>query len=326
MFNNMESSVTVIGAANMDINGFSRDPVKMADSNPGKVEYCPGGVGRNIAENLFRLGVPVRLISVIGDDPAGKMIYSSSRNMGLDIEHSLLLSGEISPVYMAIMDSNGEMKLALSDMSILEKMSREHLESKAELISGSGIVVMDANLSEEILAFILGRFGGGEVSPGSGPGKKPLFFLDPVSEKKSARTKNLVHKFDTLKLNRMEAEFLSGISIVPEAPLDGLKKAGDYFINGGTRRVFITLGKAGIYCATAEKAFFTPGRYVKPVNTSGGGDAFMAGMVYGTLRGWEDEYIVQFAAAMGSITVQSDTTVSPKMSPELVQQTIKSYN
>jgi pseudouridine kinase len=118
--------VTVIGAANMDINGFSRDPLKMEDSNPGKLEYCPGGVGRNIAENLHRLGIPVRLISVIGDDPGGTLIRSSCAKTGLDIEHSLFLSDIVSSVYVALMDSNGEMKLALSDMSCHERMTPHH--------------------------------------------------------------------------------------------------------------------------------------------------------------------------------------------------------
>ena len=75
----------------MDINGFSTDPLNMADSNPGRVEYCPGGVGRNIAENLHRLGAEVRFIGVIGDDPGGELIRDSSARMGLNIEHSLFL-------------------------------------------------------------------------------------------------------------------------------------------------------------------------------------------------------------------------------------------
>jgi pseudouridine kinase len=55
-------------------------------------------------------------------------------------------------------------------------------------------------------------------------------------------------------------------------------------------------------------------RYVTPLNTSGGGDAFMAGIVYGTLNGWDEEKTVSFSMAMSRITVRSDHTVSPEMS------------
>src|SRR5215469_12513795 len=88
----MTGPVTVIGGANMDINCFSRNPLNMYDSNPGRVEYCPGGVGRNIAENLHRLGAEVRFIGVIGDDPGGALLKSSSASIGLNIKHSLFLA------------------------------------------------------------------------------------------------------------------------------------------------------------------------------------------------------------------------------------------
>jgi pseudouridine kinase len=313
--------VSVIGAANLDINGFSHDPVKMEDSNPGRVEYCPGGVGRNIAENLHRLGIEVHLISVIGDDPGGTLICSYCRNMGLDIEHSLFLPNTVSSVYMALMDSNGEMKLALSDLSCLEKLTEQHLENKAELIEHSSIIVLDTNLTEEIIRFIVKRFG-----------RNSLFFLDPVSARKAGKVKSCIGSFDTLKLNRMEAEFLSGIPIPPpalhaqkadEELMSALEHTGSYFIKQGVRRVYITLGKGGIYYHAADKNFFTPIRYVKPVNTSGAGDAFMAGMVYGALQGWESEDIVPFSAAMAALTVQSQTTVCENISLELIENSIK---
>jgi pseudouridine kinase len=316
----------------MDINGFSAAPVNMADSNPGRIEYCPGGVGRNIAENLHRLGEKVRLISVIGDDPGGQMIRAASEKTGLDIGHSLFLSGEVSSVYLAIMDSNGEMKLALADMSLPERMTSEHLESKAPLIAESAVVVLDANLTEDIIRFVLDRFGPGQNPGGNGggaadrTGRGPLFFLDPVSARKAGRARAVIGGFDTLKLNRMEGECLSGVPLPsPEAAGSAelnacLDRAGSYFIEQGVRRVFITLGRAGVYFRSEGKRFLAANRQVKPVNTSGGGDAFTAGMVYGTLHGLGDEGTAAFAGAMAAITVQSTSAVSPGMSLDLVEE------
>ena len=304
----------------MDINGFSLSPLIMEDSNPGRVEYCPGGVGRNIAENLHRLGTSVRLISVIGDDPGGAFIKNSSALMGLNIEHSLFLKNRdsVTSVYIALMDSSGVMKLALSDMDIMEKMTREHLESKASIISESTVVVLDTNLPQGIIEFILDRFCSSHVED------RPHFFLDAVSAKKAPRAASRIGSFHTIKLGCMEASALSGVEIPGEtaSPVQRkkLEEAAAALIAKGVGRVFITLGKEGIFTASAaystaeQKSFFTPVRYVQPVNTSGAGDAFMAGIVYGTLQGWDDEDTVAFAAAMASITVQSRFTVSPDMS------------
>jgi len=315
----MSALVTVIGGANMDINGFSREPLNMADSNPGRVEYCPGGVGRNIAENLHRLGAEVRFISVIGDDPGGELIRTSSAHIGLNIEHSLFLKseGRFTSVYIALMDSNGEMKLALADMDILEHMTQEHLESKAGIISESEIIVIDTNLPEKIIGFILSRFGGK---------RKPLIFLDTVSARKAPRAAFGIGSFDTIKMGRMEASVLTGIDIPwknAHEEREELKNAARVFIGKGARRVFITLGKEGVYTACEGMSFFSPVKYLPPLNTSGGGDAFMAGIIFGTLHGWDEEATVSFSLAMAGITVQSKSTVSPDMCLELVKEKLK---
>ena len=288
----------------MDINGFSREPLNMEDSNPGRVEYCPGGVGRNIAENLHRLGADVRFIGVIGDDPGGELIKNSSARIGLNVGHSLFIKsgGRVTSVYIALMDSSGVMKLALADMDIIEEMTAEHLESKAAIIKESTIVVLDTNLPERIINFIVDRFSDAR------------FFLDAVSARKAPRVAPRIGLFDTVKLSDVEASAISGVEATD------VKKAADWFIAKGVRRVFITLGKDGVFAASAGMSFLVPVRYLPPENTSGGGDAFMAGIVYGTLQGWGEETIVAFSLAMAGITVQSKFTVSPYMCLELVQK------
>ncbi|MDR2181865.1 MAG: PfkB family carbohydrate kinase [Treponema sp.] len=323
--------ITIIGAANMDISGFSSQPVNMADSNPGHVEYYPGGVGRNIAENLLRLGADVRLVSVFGDDPSAQRLIDHSRRIGLDIGGSLFLSETSSSVYIALMDSNGEMRLALSDMSILERLSPRDLEERADLVGKSSAILADAGLSEETLRFIPRRFGGSPI------------YLDPVSSRKAEKVRTFVGAFHTLKLSRMEASTLSGIELPPPETVSaiklcgemefsgaisktlrrGLEVAGAHFIRQGCKRVFITLGKAGVYFRSAADELIYPIRRVPPVNTTGGGDAFMAGIIYGTVHGMADRDILPFAAAMGAITVRSKMTVSPEMNLELVQRNMR---
>ncbi len=53
--------VVIIGSANIDVAGYSHESLNYADSNPGKIKFTPGGVGRNIAQNLALLGNKARL-------------------------------------------------------------------------------------------------------------------------------------------------------------------------------------------------------------------------------------------------------------------------
>ena len=60
---NESDYVVVIGGAGIDINGFPSGKLIQKSSNPGRVKLSLGGVGRNIAENLARLGLNVKLLS-----------------------------------------------------------------------------------------------------------------------------------------------------------------------------------------------------------------------------------------------------------------------
>ncbi len=139
--NNQRIHAVAVGAANIDVHGFTDRPLVMRDSNPGRIRTCPGGVARNIAENLARLGVPVDLITALGDDAGGASLRASCRALGIRLDRGVEVPGHPSSTYMAIMDEEGDMAIGLSDMRILDHVTPEHLESCAPLLSEAGVVV-----------------------------------------------------------------------------------------------------------------------------------------------------------------------------------------
>ena len=93
--------VTLIGAANIDIQGFPFKKLIPGDSNPGKIRLCPGGVSRNIAENLSRIGVVTELITAVGGGANGQYILQSCMESGIGINHALILPEMESSTYHA---------------------------------------------------------------------------------------------------------------------------------------------------------------------------------------------------------------------------------
>ncbi|MGY8794759.1 MAG: PfkB family carbohydrate kinase, partial [Woeseiales bacterium] len=79
----------VVGGANMDICGAPSSNLRLQDSNPGKVTSSPGGVARNIAENLARLGIDCRLIAAIGTDHHGDLLVKQGEAAGIDMRYVL---------------------------------------------------------------------------------------------------------------------------------------------------------------------------------------------------------------------------------------------
>lgn len=241
----------------MDILGFTAEKLLYEDSNPGKIKISCGGVARNIAENLARMDVSVKLITALGEDMYGKKIIEESKLCGIDISDSLVLKDSLTSMYMAIMDEDGDMKLALCDADIVERISIDFLKSKHHIFNNSKIIVLDTGLRKEVLEYVVTNY------------KNIPIFLDPVSIRRSTKVKNLLGYFDTIKLNRHEAEYLSDMSITSR---DDLARAGNYFTSRGVKNVFITLGSEGVYFKNNDTSEYIPSQRVHVVNATGAGE------------------------------------------------------
>ncbi len=85
--------VAVIGGANMDICGRAKIPLSGSDSTPSDIFSGFGGVGRNIAENLARLGTKCHLVTAVGRDMWGEKILEHCRELAIDTGASLVVNG-----------------------------------------------------------------------------------------------------------------------------------------------------------------------------------------------------------------------------------------
>jgi len=301
----IEKYIVLIGAANIDIQGFSSNPIINKDSNPGRIEFCPGGVSRNIAENLARLGIKTELISAIGDDPNGSLILNSCKNCGIGSDNSNIIPNAVSSVYLAIMDNSRDMALALSDMTISDNISIKFLIKRYEILNKAHSIVFDTCLKTEVMDYILSTFSDKAI------------YIDPVSVGKAKSLKPLIGKIHTLKMNALEAEFLSDRKINNNSDLENTSL---WFINQGVKRVFITLGSEGVFYRDLQ----TYGSY-KPTeadikNATGAGDAFMAGLVYGSLYKYPPEKLVRFASGLSLAALNDENTVNPNISFKYIEQ------
>ena len=303
-----ENYVTVIGGSNMDIQGFPNNPLMMYDSNPGKVDISMGGVGRNIAENLSRLNVNTKLISAIGNDLYGNTILSECKNLNIDVNDCLVSDEYSTSIYVSILNNSKDMQLAISHMDIIEKLDESFIHSKHKSIDDSKAIVIDTNLSNEAIDFITRTYS-----------HLPIF-VDTVSTAKCLKIKDILDRFEGIKLNKYEAETLSGIKI---ENLDDVKKSCEFFINKGIKNVFITLGGDGVYCANTDKAVHIPGVKINIVNATGAGDAFMSGIMYGFMNDLDLEETAKFSVGASILALSHKNTINPNLSVDLINQTIK---
>ena len=304
---NEEPYLTVLGGAIIDIVGFSKHPLQIRDSNQGTLKISMGGVGRNIAENLVRLGLYTKLISVIGNDANGKQLIAHSQKIGLDINDSLFLKDQPTAVYLAIMDEHNDMALGLSAMDCYNTMDLAFIKKKSSLLKQSKCLILDTNIPKVVLDYVAQNNKGLKI------------FLDAVAGSLADRAKDLLAYLYVLKVNALEAEILSGIKIKKSSDLS---RIATYFHKKGVKNICISLGSKGAFYSDGIAQGSLKPYKTTVVNTNGAGDAFTGGLVYADLLGKSLKESVLFGMACASLAVSHEDNVNLSLQPQLVNKII----
>lgn len=301
-------TVTVIGGANLDIVGAPGGEPIPGESIPGTVTVSSGGVGRNVAENLARLGVATRLLTAVGSDADGERILDDCRRAGVDVDAVAVRADGATCRYLALLDEAGDLRCAVSQMDLIDSIDAAFLDRQGAAIASSSLLVVDANLRRETIAYLLDRFG-----------DRPVF-VETVSATKAARLEGLIGRAHTLKPNRAEAEILSGLEIRDRVDLERVLQR---FLGFGLRRVFISLGSEGIFFGDEHGSGQVRPPETRVTNATGAGDAAMAALAYCHLQGRSAEHSARFAAAASILTLSDASTVHPELSVTAVERRMR---
>lgn len=333
--------VVVIGGANIDLRGRPAGEVlERHTSNPGKINVDSGGVGRNIAHNLALLNVPVTLLSAVGDDGEGIRILEETGKAGVKMEQMIISGEHPTGIYLAILDEKGEMEAAVSDMRILEEITVEYLRSKAYLIKGSKIVVVDTNIPEESVGYVVDLCNKVKV---------PIL-VEPVSVEKAKKLRGILNgrwTVDYITPNRDELASISGMEIGDDQDIN-LVRAAEELKGKGVKNVIVTLGERGVYVSSKGGSFRGEGegpreregsrkkdkiekgwkRFIRPsvgkaVDVTGAGDALAAGLVYGIYKGYSMEVAARFGLGAAALTISTKEAVRRDLREGLLKSRIE---
>lgn len=304
----MESKfVAVIGGINADITGSSHKKIIERDSNPGKVEISIGGVGRNIAENIARLGIHTKLFSAVGDDVYGALALKNTKKGKVDVTNVAVHKGRSTSVYLAVNTEQGDLYVSINDMSICDMITPEFLAEHLDTLNKAGAVVVDTNLPEKTLEYICENV------------KAPIF-ADAVSVTKSFKLKPHFKNIHTLKINQTEAEALSGIKI---NNTQDAGNAAEIIRKSGVKNVYITMGAKGVLYSCDDNTAAIPSFNREVVNTNGCGDSFAGALVYGFVKGLSTKNCAMAGLAAASICIGSNSSISPDMTEKNILKLIR---
>jgi pseudouridine kinase len=298
-------SPLLIGSSSIDIVGRLDSDLHPGTSNPARIRTSYGGVARNIAENLARLGQPVKLVSVVGKDRQGDELIEYTASAGVDV--SAVLRTDLYPTgfYMGVLDQRARLRFAVDDMRVMSELTPEYLQQHANLFNESSLVFVDGNLPAATLkkAVSLAR-----------KAKIPIC-ADPASKVLAERLRPHLGKLHLVTPNVAEAVTLTGQAFESSDPQAALEDARALLAKGVDIAV-ITLAEFGVVYATAETSGHIPAIQTPILDPTGAGDALTAVVLFGLVNEMEIDDAVRLGVSAASLTLRHSGTVFPQLTLE----------
>ncbi|MFO7166792.1 MAG: PfkB family carbohydrate kinase [Chloroflexota bacterium] len=296
--------VVVVGAACLDIKARLRGDTLANTSNAGEVRVSVGGCGRNIAENLARLGLPTALISVVCPDDFGRTIIGQTKQAGVIVDGYMLETCEShSAAYIALYGPQAQLLVGVDDTEPIAALTPDVILAHAEQLAAARMVVIDANVplaSAEVLLAIC-RDAGVPVA------------VDTVAYAPALRYRPLIGSFYLVVSNSVEAQALTGHPVADVA--QGIVAARE-LVACGVEVAIVTLGEAGLVYATPDASGHIPAIEVEIVDPTGAGAALTAAVVYALLNDIPVDEAVRLGVSAATLTLDSDETVRQDLTLE----------
>ncbi len=313
-------SVLVVGGAVLDTKvRTARAPV-LGTSNPGTASATVGGVGRNIAENLARLGSPTVLVAAVGDDPAGDTVLQRTAAAGVECRH-VVVSTHPTGTYAAVLDDAGDLHIAVADMRATDELSVADLAVVPSLLGGADALVVDANLDATVIRWLL--------SAAEEAGVRSVF--EPVSVAKATAAAAVFDgsvRVHTITPNVDELAALVGHRVADT--VDGVRAAADLLHRRGVEHVWVRRGTRGSLLSIAtepvaaqasdagSRAVLVGAPPVVVADVTGAGDSMTAGYVHALLDGAHVVEAARYGQALAALTCASADTVRADLTAALV--------
>ncbi|AHG78626.1 Carbohydrate kinase-like protein [Mannheimia varigena USDA-ARS-USMARC-1388] len=311
---NERNSVVCIGAANLDKKIKTDHELQGYTSNPITSQVSIGGVVRNIAENLGRLEQDVVLISTVGNDPEWSRIKTLSSPF-MNTESVIVIEGQSTGCYTALLDIDGEMYLGLADMSIYDYFKPELLIKQQNYLRNAKCLVVDLNCPKETVEFLRAYAQKQQIK----------LAIIAVSEPKMKHLPKQLSGVDCLFINKGELGAFVGRVLDSE---EKLKEAVNEVLDYGVEHIILTSGSKGVLSASKNTYQWYQVKQLEPykiVDVTGAGDSFSAAFIDAWLQDKNEQQCILAGMTNAYYTIQSEFTVRPNLSKTQLQTEMENF-
>ncbi|XP_068258428.1 uncharacterized protein [Nyctibius grandis] len=310
-------------------------------TNAGRVRRTFGGVGRNLADCLSRLGQTPLFLSAMGKDEHSESILHCCHHM--DMSAILQLEGKSTATYCAVITSAGELSVGLGDMDIHHQITEQYVSQFKQNLCQAPLVCIDGNVPLSTIQYVcqLARehqlavcYEPTDENKASKPflsdSWKALTYISPNLQELRAINRTLGNPLPAELPSRLEDVVQTAMALA--CPL--LAHLCCVVVTLGAHGVLLC-GKsvggsislcpgahnqtaAASLCATHYPAIHVSREEI--VNVSGAGDSLMAGILAGMLDKHDTDTCVRMGLLAASLSLRSYEPISPEISTSSVNQ------
>jgi ribokinase len=231
---------------------------------------APGGSAANTIYALGRLGSKCGYFGALGKDSDGEAVLKSFSDAGIDTSGIKKRENARTGRVIGIVDPQGERALYIApgaNSTLLEDDLDMSYIAQAKMLHLTSFVEDEQLELQKQVVDKLGSSGNVTISfaPGSLYAKKGLEAISSI-----------IDRSHVLFLNEEEARILTGKKY---------EEAARDFLSLGCKTVAVTLREKGCYIADKTEKMHVPSVEAKVVDTTGAGDAFCAGFLFGLSEG-----------------------------------------
>ncbi|MDE7311668.1 MAG: GNAT family N-acetyltransferase [Eubacterium sp.] len=291
-----KKDLTIIGAAIVDVLARPVSPeVFRTGSQPvEEARLSFGGDALNEAVVLARFGKQVELVSKVGNDDAGRQVLAFLKNAGVSVDCIQTEDGLQTGTNIVLVDQSGERYFLTNPKGSLRRLARQdvepYLEDAADIVCFAGMFVsplLDIPAMEQIFCKIKSK-----------PGR--VLAADMTKAKNGERLedlKKLLPYIDYLFPNEEEIALLTGET----DPKENARR----LVQAGVGCAVIKCGGRGCLVQAGDVSYQIPAYPVQEaVDSTGAGDCFAAGFLWGLSEGMGLQECGRFACAAASCAVE----------------------
>lgn len=273
--------IVVIGSINMDyVSQVANLPQKGETITANNYHISPGGKGANQAVAAKRLGADVLMIGALGNDSAGKDLYSRLEKEGIDVS-GILFSDTATGNAIITVDEKGSNTIVVFPGSNA-KLDEAWVEGFRDEIKNADCVILQLEIPMETVA--------ASVKLSKEYGTRVILNPAPAKDIPLEVYKNV----DMITPNETELEKLTGTGDV--------KKGAKILIDRGVKEVVVTLGDKGSYYLNNEKELLVKPVKVNAIDSTAAGDSFNAALAVVLNENLDIEASLHFSNIVGALT------------------------